>query len=583
LDALLKRVKSYGHIEPLIDDSNAAILKQRKVEHCVQYRETDFNFLSRTLERLGVYYYFKHENDKHTLVLSDKSNYPLCVESEIEYAPSTGGQMNVDRIVAWENGYEFVSGKWEQTDYDFLQPSTSLRVNALKHSTIPLKNNQGYELYDFPNDYFEKGDGKLEALRRMEEEEIRFNSASGASTCKTLTPGYVFRLTEHPNSVSEKGRSYLLTSVVHQASQPGPFSSSGTEPTYSNQFECVPREMQYRPARTSPQPIMSSVQTAMVVGPKGEEIYTDPHGRVKIQFHWDREGKRDENTSCWVRVSQSHAGRGFGGIDIPRVGEEVIVSFIEGDLDRPIITGRVYHKESMPPFALPKEKTRSGIKSKTYKGGGYNEISMDDTPTNEQLRIHAEHNMDSVIKHDQTQIVGNDRTAKVGKNEKKEVGVDKFQKIGSNETKEVGANQSQKVGGNRDRKVSGDESIDIKGAQTVKIGKKQSIDVGETIEIKAGTSITFKCGASTITMNKGGVITISGTIIAVAGAANCSMTAPVTNVTGAVLLTAMGAITRVQGKTLTQVMADKVEVNGTNVAVEASANLMAKGAPILLN
>ncbi len=378
-DEVMQRVKSYGHIQPWHEADGATILNRRQVEHCVQYRETDFNFLSRTLERYGVYYYFRHEADRHTLVLSDTAAYPDAVESEIRYANSAGGQTNTDYVYQWEHAWEFVSGKWEQTDYDFKKPSTSLKVNASRHGSIPLTFNSGYELYDYPNDFINKDDGRIEAERRMEEEEFRFDSVSGASFCKTLTAGHCFKLVEHHSCPSEENNSYLLTSVRHSAHQPGPFTSQSQPASYSNQFVCIPKQTQFRPPRTTPQPILSSVQTAMVVGPSGEEIHTDRWGRVKVQFHWDREGNHDDNTSCWIRVAQAHSGKGFGGIDIPRVGEEVIVSFLEGDLDRPLITGRVYHEESMPPFELPAEKTRSGLKSKTYKGSGYNEISMDDT------------------------------------------------------------------------------------------------------------------------------------------------------------------------------------------------------------
>lgn len=559
LDEIIKRVKSYGHIEPLIESANASILKSRKVEHCVQYRESDFNFLSRTLERYGVYYYFKHEKDKHTMVLSDKTNYPSCIESDIQYAPSTGGQMNIDRISSWEHVYEFVSGKWEQDDYDFLQPSTDLKVNAKKHSAISLKNNAGYELYDYPNDYVQKGDGRNEATRRMEEEEIRFNTVSGTSFCKTMTPGYVFKLTMHHTCPSEQGKSFLLTSVSHSASQPGPFTSSDAVSMYTNQFQCAPREMQYRPRRQTPQPLLSSIQTAVVVGPKGEEIYTDEHGRVKVQFHWDREGKRDENTSCWMRVSQAHAGRGFGGIDIPRVGEEVIVSFIEGDLDRPMITGRVYHKESMPPFALPGEKTRSGIKTKTYKGGGNNEMSMDDTPGKEQIRVHAQHNMDTVVQHDQT--------LKVGNNQSEIVAVDRTGQVGNNEAVTIGANQVLQVGGD----------------QSVTVGANQNVTVGDRILIRAGTSITLQCGASTIHMNQAGIITISGTLVTMAAAINANVAAPITNINGSLLLTqtgiinaSMGAIKYAEGSMLGHFGGGKAELKG-------SGECLVQGSPVKIN
>ncbi len=501
LNELIKRVKSYGHVETWIDDSAASILKSRMVEHCVQYRETDFNFFSRTLERFGVYYYFKHEKDKHTLVLSDKNNYPTAIESEIEYAPSIGGQMNIDRLTSWEHIYEFVSGKLEQTDYDFLQPSTNLKVSASKHGLIPLNNNTGYELYDYSNDYVRKGDGRTEAERRLEEEEIRFNSVAGGGSCKTLTAGYTFKLTKHHSCPSEQGKSFLLTSVSHSASQPGPFTSGDVGQHYSNQFLCVPKDMQYRPQRVTPLPVLSSVQTAMVVGPAGEEIYTDEYGRVKVQFHWDREGKHDENTSCWVRVTQVHAGKGFGGIDIPRVGEEVVVSFLDGDPDRPLITGRVYHKESMPPFSLPGEKTRSGLKSKTYKGSGYNELSLDDTPGKEQIRIHGQYNMDTVVENDEThhikmnrtKTVDVDETNKIGKNQNSEVGVDKSTKVGNNHDETIGVNQTVNVGTNQSTSVGANQSTSVGTNQSNSVGMNQSNSVGmmknETVGIMSSEAV----------------------------------------------------------------------------------------------
>jgi len=362
LDEMLKRVKSYGHIDPVIESSNAKILKSRKVEHCVQYRETDFNFLSRTLEQYGVYYYFKHTESKHTMILSDQRNYPNAPEKEVRYPGSLGGIISDDVIESWSHSYEFVSGKWEQTDYDFIHPSTNLKVNAKKHASIPLKNNSAYELYDYPGEYIQKDDGEVEAAIRLEEEESGFDVVAGTSACKSFSPGYCFKLTEHPTCKEEKGKSYLITSVSHSASQPGPFSSNGQGANYSNSFSCIPRDSQFRPARLTPQPILSSVQTAIVVGPSGEEIYTDKYGRVKVQFYWDREGKKNESTCCWTRVSQQWAGQGWGGMQIPHIGHEVVVAFLEGDPDRPLIVGRVYNAEQGVPMPLPAEKTRSVLR-----------------------------------------------------------------------------------------------------------------------------------------------------------------------------------------------------------------------------
>jgi len=293
-----------------------------------------------------------------------------------------------------------------------------------------------------------------------------------------------------------------------------------------------------------------SIQTAVVVGPKGEEIYTDEHGRVKVQFHWDREGRHDENTSCWIRVSQSHAGRGFGGIDIPRIGEEVIVSFVEGDPDRPMITGRVYHKESVPPFALPGEKTRSGMKTKTYKGKGFNELSMDDTPGKEQIRIHGQYNMDTVVENDETHTIHNNRTKKVdvdetmtiGNNQKLDVGVNKDVTVGTNHSETVGVNQTVNVGANQSTTVGANQSntvammknetvgiastesigaaktltigaayaVSVGASCTEQVGMSSSENVGTTKSINAGDVISIVCGASKFVMKKDGSILIEG-------------------------------------------------------------------------
>ena len=238
---------------------------------------------------------------------------------------------------------------------------------------------------------------------------------------------------------------------------------------------------------------MSSIQTAVVVGPPGEEIHTDKYGRVKVQFHWDREGKRDDNTSCWIRVSQAHSGKAFGGIDIPRVGEEVVVSsFLEGDLDRPLITGRVYHEESMPPFGLPGEKTRSGMKTKTYKGGGYNELSMDDTPGKEQIRIHGQHNMDTVIENDETHTIHNNRTKKVDVNETMSIGNNQQLSVGVNKTVSVGANHSEAVGANQSVTVGTNQTntVGVMKNETIGAVSVESVGVAKLSTVGAAYALT---------------------------------------------------------------------------------------------
>ncbi|MCC7335897.1 MAG: type VI secretion system tip protein VgrG [Pirellulaceae bacterium] len=556
IDEVFKRVESYGHVQTWNEAGAASILKARKVEHCVQYRETDFNFLTRTLEQYGVFYYFRHEQDKHTLILSDQPNYQDAPESKVEFHPAEGGQIAIDTISSWEHMYEFVPGKYEQTDYDFKQPSTSLKVNAAKHSSIPLSNNSGYEVFDFPGEYEQKDDGEKEVIRRMEEEESRFNLVQGSSFCKSFSPGYTFKLTKHHSCPDEEGKSYLITSITHSATQAGTFSGQGQGDSYSNQFCCMPKESQFRPPRKTPRPYLPSVQTAVVVGPAGEEIYTDEFGRVKVQFHWDREGKRDENTSCWMRVSQVHAGVGFGGIDIPRVGEEVVVSFLEGDLDRPLVTGRLYHKESMPPFGLPASKTISGIKTKTYKGSGYNEMSMDDTPGKEKINVHAQYDMATTVEHDDTQTVHNDRTITVNGTHTETI--KKLTKITISE----GAYEHKVAANTAKYHVEGalTETYNATQVTTVKNNITIETTAGETL-IKAANKITLLTGASKLEMLADGSITLEGVNVIVKG----------------------GTMATVKGGIVHSYADSQHETKGAIVLSEGSATNTVKGGMVMLN
>jgi type VI secretion system secreted protein VgrG len=336
------------------------------------------------------------------------------------------------------------------------------------------------------------------------------------------------------------------TGVYRDRSEDKPEESS-----FENRFQAIPRDTPFRPRSKTPKPLVEGPQTAFVVGPAGEEIYTDEFGRVKVQFHWDREGKYDENSSVWMRVSQIHAGQKWGGIDLPRVGEEVIVDFLEGDPDQPIITGRVYNAGSMPPFSLPGEKTRSGMKSQTYKGAGYNEISMDDTAGKEQIRMNAQYNMDTAVGNNQTLIVNVDRTSKVGNNDSLTVGVNSTENVGNN--------------------------------KTVKVGNNMNVNVGKKLVMNAGTSITLKCGASRIYMNAGGVITITGTIITTAAAANASVVAPLTQIVGGAMLTTIGGINMMNGAVCHVGAASLASVAGPKVDVASPGTTAIKGSQITLN
>jgi type VI secretion system secreted protein VgrG len=353
----------------------------------VQYRETDFNFVSRMMEEEGIFYYFKHEDGKHTLVLADqKGAYTDCVEKEVNYPSLTGSHSLKGQISRWEHRYEFRTGKVAQTDYNFETPSTSLMTN--EPSVVKIPGMDKYEFYDYPGMYPTTGDGRPLTRLRMEEEEAGHDIVHGASTCRTFSPGYKFKVGTH-RSASEEGKSYVVTSVQHSASEAMPHETGRggreEEEGYQNTFTCIPDSVTFRPERITRRPFVQGLQTAVVVGPPGEEIYPDKYGRVKIQFFWDREGKKDDKSSCWVRVSQNWAGQEWGGMFIPHVGQEVIVDFLEGDPDRPIITGRVYNAEQIVPLPLPDEKTKCIIRD--Y---GNNQMIWEGKPGEQYLHIQQE-------------------------------------------------------------------------------------------------------------------------------------------------------------------------------------------------
>lgn len=492
-------------------------------EYCVQYRESDFDFASRLMEEEGIFYYFRHEDGKHTLVIADhKGAYYDCQEKSVEFPPSLGSGAQTDHITSWVHEFSFRPGRWAQTDYNFTTPSTSLMSQS--KTVLRMPGMDKYEVYDYPGAFLEKGAGGALTKLRMEEVESAHDIVHGASQCKSFTPGGRFTIGAHPSS-DEEGKAYVVRTVGHEAYETVAYETDAAIPfEYSNQFTCIPDSVVFRAPRKTTKPIVHGIQTAVVVGPKGEEIYTDEFGRVKVQFHWDREGKKDEKSSCWVRVSQSHAGAGFGSVNIPRMGEEVILSFLEGNPDRPIITGRVYHKENMPPYGLPDSRVICGMKSKTYKGSGYNEYVMDDTPGGELIREHGQYDKDSTIKHDLREHVLNNRsrdvavneTVSIGSNQSISVGADRSVSVGGQQTITVGANHSESIGANHDLVISAKQSTSIGSTQNMVVGAtrttsvnaddklsvsgKLTIGTGGDIEISSGTKITLTVGGSSITI-----------------------------------------------------------------------------------
>ncbi len=471
--------------------------------YCVQYRETDFNFVSRLMEQEGIYYYFMHEQDKCTIVLCDSlsKHDPYEDYEEIDFTPDTRSSSQQERITTWTVEKSVQPGKIAHTDYNFEKPGTSLmstEEDPKEHARAD------YEIYDYPGEYLEKADGDKYAKVRMEELSRSHEIGSGQADSRGMCAGYLFTMARHARN--DQNREYLILSTSYQAAAEDYETSGGLGELCSCSFTAIPSSTQFRPARTTPKPIIQGTQTAVVTGPSGEEIYTDEHGRIKVQFHWDREGQYDQNSSCWIRVSQVHAGKGFGGIDIPRVGEEVIVSFMEGDPDRPIITGRVYNAELMPPFGLPGEKVVSGMKSNSTPGGsGYNEFTLNDTKGKEGITIHAQKDMNTTVENDRSAtIVGGNDTIAV--------------QAGTRSVTVKGDTSLTVEAGNRTVSVSAGESNVTAAAKAtitspvVEIGNNLIKITGSVIELTAGGS-SIIINASGVTISTGGVITETASLL----------------------------------------------------------------------
>jgi len=458
-------------------------------EYTVQYRETDFDFISRLLEEEGIYYFFMHEEGKHTLVMADHSgaNEPCRMQESAKFKLSGGEYFNRgDQIDSLKMAKEIQAGKYTLNDYNFKTPNTDLKVTT--NTTIVLGPGER-EKYDYPGGYSQIDTGDTLTKIRMEQEECRITTLSGTSDCRAFASGYRYKLEDCPQD-AWNNQDYLLTRIRHRADQSATYlsgvSASGKGDIYKNDFDCIAHGIPFRPLRRTPKPVVKGVQTAFVVGPKGDEIYTDTHGRVKVQFHWDREGQHDGNSSCWLRVSQSMAGNGWGAMVLPRVGHEVIVEFIEGNPDRPIITGQVYHAINRPPYQLSDEKTKSTFKSNSSPGGGgFNEFRFEDKKGQEQIFIHAEKNQDIRIKNDQCEWVGNERHLTV-----------------------VG-DQLEKTGG--------DKHITIIGDRNERIGMKYVLDAGEEIHLKGGIKVIVESSMQISLKVGGNFIDILPTGISIQG------------------------------------------------------------------
>ena len=465
----------------------------RTWEYCVQYRETDFNFVSRLMEQEGIYYYFTHENGKHMLVLADSASahQPYSGYEQIKFhAPGASAMDTEEHVSDWSVDFNVQTGTYTLNDFDFKDPKKALlaKGNVKKdHSAAES------EIFDYPGEYVEYSDGEGYAKARIEELHSGFEVARGWANARGVACGYTFELQRHPRE--DQNRQYLITSAYYQLESDafGSASGGGGGDTYSCSFTAINAEQSFRPARNTAKPSIRGPQTAVVVGKEGEEIWTDQFGRVKVKFHWDRYSEANEKSSCWIRVAQIWAGKKWGAMYIPRIGHEVIVEFIEGDPDHPIVTGRVYNGETMPPYKLPTNATKSTIKSNSSKGGqGFNEIRFEDKKGEEQIFIHAEKNKDTRVKNDRFEFVGNNRHMIVK--------TDQMEKVEANKHGSVGGDRFAAVGGDDHFKVEGDQMIQIVGSQHLKIdtdrmekvGTDHNLDVGNDHNQKAGNNLSME-------------------------------------------------------------------------------------------
>ncbi|CAN5817096.1 type VI secretion system spike protein VgrG1b [soil metagenome] len=547
-------------------------------EYCVQYRESDLNFVSRLLEQEGIHYFFEHSKDQHLLVLADRSTLAkACDGGETQVAVDARERKDVVRRLRATHGVYV--GAVELRDFDFKEAPEPLWVR--------MSGDGEEQVYDYhPGRFTSRDEGERYARLALEADEVRHQVVTGNGNCRYIRPGYRFDLVGHYRGDLNSG--YFLTEVVHEADGGDWRSGDGGTLDYRVDFAAVPVDVPFRPRRRTSKPRISGSQTAVVVGKEGEEIWVDKFGRVKVKFHWDRSDPKDESASCWVRVSTSWAGKNWGAIQIPRIGEEVIVDFLEGDPDQPIIIGRVYNGDHMPPYDLPANKTQSGVKSRSSKDAeskNFNEIRFEDLKGKEQFYIQAEKNKVVLVKNDRTETVhgnetitikkdrtenveknesitiGEDRTESVGKNETITIAADRTEDVGGDEVLKVEGDRSHSVGGDEALSVSGDASLTVNGDRTESVTGDITVDSKGKILIKALTSIELKVGANSIKIENSG-ITVKGIQVKIEGSAMAEMKAPMVKVDGSAM----------------------VEVKGGGMAkVEGGGMLMAKGGITMIN
>ena len=476
------------------------------IEYCVQYRETTLDFIARILESAGIYYFFRHEAEHELLILTDnKDNNPTLEQALIEY--HTEGLTESDVIHKLKRRQAVRTGRVVMRDFNFEKPKSPIEVTI--ESIIHSGNNSNYERYLYPGDYRERAEGDGLAKLLMEAEEAEHESLDGSGNVRLLTPGYVFTLDAHPDD--KLNVEQLVLMVEHDGKNNVGRASS--ESFYRNRFTLMPHSVQYRPLPRRRRAQVFGPQTALVVGPPGEEIYTDKYGRIKVKFHWDRAPGANDKSSCWLRVAQMWAGRQWGTFFVPRIGMEVIVDFLEGDPDRPIVTGCVYNADNMPPYDLPGEATKSTFKSNSSKGGGgFNELRFEDKKDAEGLFMNAQKDMDVRVgndrkdwtERDQSLVIKRDRLEETHRDHHAFVKANRVSEVSGDDNLKVSGKQAMSVGGSLSLKVSGDIGESCTN-HSESVSANYYVNAGANVVIEAGAMITLKAGGSFITLNSGGV------------------------------------------------------------------------------
>ncbi len=540
-------------------------------EYCVQYNESDFDFASRLMEEEGIYYFFKFEEDSHKMVLANTpQSHPEIAElpeNTLIYEGMEGGGRDEERVSAWEKIQDLRSGKYTLWDHKFELPHKhleaerptmdSISVGTVTHK-LKVGNNDSLEVYEYPGRYAQRYDGidkgggeqpsslqkifqdnKRTVEIRMQQVEATTLLIRGESNSRHCVPGHKFKLDRNPKAAGI----YVFVSVTHNAKE-GSIRSGATvsEDHYGNMFTCIPFALAFRPQQVTRRPFIQGCQTAVVVGPAGEEIFTDKYGRIKVQFHWDRVGKMDANSSCWVRVATSWAGIKWGAIYIPRIGHEVLVDFLEGDPDRPVVTGSVFNADTMPPYDLPDNKTVSTMKSRSSIGGGetgFNEIRFEDKKDSENFFMHAAKDMDTFVENDRKEYIKRDRHLFVDRDKFEKITRDTHLAVNRHYYQEIQQEYHSHVVGTAKTSyddslseiVSGDTNAHYKSNYNVEVGAAMHIKVASSLVIEAGSGITLKVGGNFVTIDSSGV-SVKGTMImlnsggAALGGAGCSTAAP---------------------------------------------------------